>query len=141
MCYILSWPWSYTLLLTFNTVDSVVCVKFACELVFVNLPVFMYMFMLLPLSMWKLPVEKKNISLMTACSKIGVGGADALAPAGNRASETTMLSTAGVRHRKFFFYLKKKKKKKTEGHSIKKIISTSLLFNRFIKGSGLASFN
>ena len=59
---------------------------------------------------------------MTACSKIGMGGADALAPAGTRASETTMLSTAGVRHRKFFFffYLKKKKKKKPEGHSIKK---------------------
>ena len=47
---------------------------------------------------------------MTACSKIGMGGADALAPAGARASETTMLSTAGVRHRKFFFLLKKKKK-------------------------------
>ena len=60
MCYIWSWPWSYTLLLTFNNVDTVVYVKFACELVFVHLPVFVYMFMLLPLSMWKLPVEKKN---------------------------------------------------------------------------------
>ena len=99
MCYIWGWPWSYTLLLTFNTVDTVVYVKFACELVFVNLPVFVYMVMLLPLSMWKLPVEKKNIYLMTACSKIGVGGADALAPAGARASETTMLNTAGVHHR------------------------------------------
>ena len=54
-------------------------------------------------------MEKKNISLMTACSKIGMGGADALAPAGTRASETTMLNTAGVRHRKFFFLFKKKK--------------------------------
>ena len=34
MCYIWSWPpWWYTLLLTFNTVDTVVYVKFACELV------------------------------------------------------------------------------------------------------------
>ena len=39
----------------FNTVDTVVYVKFACELVIVDLPVFLYMFMLLPLSMWKLP--------------------------------------------------------------------------------------
>ena len=39
----------------FNTVDTVVYVKFACELVFVDLPVFLYMFMLLPLYMWKLP--------------------------------------------------------------------------------------
>ena len=63
-------------------------------------------------------MEKKNISLMTACSKIGMGGADALAPAGTSSSETTMLNTAGVRHRKFFFLFKKKKK--NEGHSIKK---------------------
>ena len=60
LCYIWNWPWSYTLLLTFNAVDTVVYVKFACELVFVNLPVFLYMFMLLPLSMWKLPVMKKK---------------------------------------------------------------------------------
>ena len=60
MRYIWNWPWSYTLLLTFNTVDTVVYVKFACELVFVNLPVFVHMFMSIPLSMWKLSVDKKN---------------------------------------------------------------------------------
>ena len=37
--FIWNWPWSYTLWLDFNTVVTVVYVKFTCELVFVILPV------------------------------------------------------------------------------------------------------
>ena len=45
--FIWNWPWSYTILLAFNTVDTGVYAKFACELLFAKLSVFLYMPMLL----------------------------------------------------------------------------------------------
>ena len=45
--FIWNWPWSYTLLLAFNTVDTGVYAKFAFELLFAKLSVFLYMPMLL----------------------------------------------------------------------------------------------
>ena len=105
MCYIWSWPWSYTLLLTFNTVDSVVYVT-----LLVNLYLWTCLCLCTCLCYYRCLCEsclwKKRISLWWQPAVKSAW--EVLMPwhlqvPGHQKPPCWIL--LGVRHRKFFFYL------------------------------------